>query len=86
MSNSHEILVQSSNNTQNTNKPQLYNFVAGTKSWCESSIEKRWPWKTAVCTIWWGCWISCGKPWGWCVSANPSHRWACFTENDLISK
>ena len=66
--------------------PQLYNFVAGTKSWCESSIEKRWPWKTAVCTIWWGCWISCGKPWGWCVSANPSHRWACFTENDLISK
>ncbi|MBX3019576.1 MAG: hypothetical protein KF767_16935 [Bdellovibrionaceae bacterium] len=57
--------------------PKLYNFVAGDKATCEKSIKDRLG-LTKTCKVGGGCGISCGKPSGSCVSANPKHYGACI--------
>lgn len=55
----------------------LYNFVAGDKATCESSIVFRLGF-SASCSIGGGCGLSCGMPNGACPSANPSAWGACL--------
>lgn len=64
---------------------QLYNFVAGNgKAACEKLIADHHGAK-GTCSLGGGCGISCGKPGGSCVSANPQHYGACYSATDLAA-
>lgn len=68
-----------------TPSSQLYNFVAGSgKAACEKLIADHHGAK-GVCSLGGGCGVSCGKPGGGCVSANPQHYGACYSASELAS-
>lgn len=59
-----------------TSTLKLYNFVAGDKASCESSVFSRLG-QNVSCSIGGGCGASCGEPSSSCVSANPNSWGAC---------
>jgi hypothetical protein len=62
----------------------LINIVhGGGKAACEKLIGETYG-HSITCNLGGGCGISCGKPGGSCVSANPQHYGACVSEDDIV--